>query len=1275
MILSPATFPKYWFVDDGGMLCAHANDNNDQMYQNRWNRVGAMSFTWPMLATLSDTNDETVAEGNGNAPGSRNGAFGAITMADAGPAPFLPTAGEAGLTSADAWGCWPFAFEEGVVGPDVFPKPKPAASAVATNYLFNEVGIDKSGQGTLDVQGPYRPRSIDPGAPAHWAYRVMNTKSGSVVGETTEGGYIFQRKSWVAYPWAPQADVGEVPPNAANGSANRIQGDISWGASGYILEQRSVENQVAATGTNDPRGACRLVYDGIDSFWGIAWRDGDGGGGSHTMWRWRANTPENVYRGVNNVNMGPLGETGDDAQTDFRFVDQSGNMIGFSNNFPYAMTTDGAGLVFYGHRDADNTAANNPVFRIDNTQPGRWKQRPSGSADGVDADRFVVAAADEVHDMFPFVGGDVGKRLRIVDGPNAGLYDVAVVADSNNVDLFDAGTVNPAVLAADTETTWHWVTVEKLTNHLVGQLSHLAYDQANGRLWAMGALGLQVSVDDGATWSALVSEAGGSLPQFPDADPRTGVQVGDNNGYTQSSFAIDANGDFYWISAGGEFWVNKLSWNTTGPGGDATFSRLGLTTNFPGANKPIGIDQLVFDVGTDNANGLGAIWVHADGDYVTSTESFYRLTVNAGALNAVDLTEYDPNVLKVNRHPRWIMCTPGGMSALALNNGLPRFVHNTRGQGSGVGLDVNFNDLGNTSNPIFNNNGSDAGFYASAFRPDGTFVNTCGNDTYGVFGSFWDNYFWDENNSIWVPWEGTAAEFDAFYGTTNGGAKVPHLAFEELLDNVQVNFTPAGGGTADVDEFKEGESFGFLATFGPHRTNVEDFSVTGYASRMGGEYSIESEAIKVASPNTRPVGVYWYLTPGNVVPGTFRNITGDAALVDANGKLVGWEPQRHAWLSGQGDNPDTITAGNNNSDFIASIDLGAAPPEIGKLRLMVSPTNTNSDGNYITASDALTKSMWFGASDDATFADGVFGGSAEYNAPNARWDTAAENFPNGWNFLTSAQTTSWPASLQRGHVIEIDLVKLGMTAGERTHRYWQIQYDSASGNTQGRIYWMEALDPAGNRIGMDANMRVDEADTDPEFAGVFIDEAVWIQDEPGGGGGATTISTGADPSGFVDTVTPDAGSFDVANIDITTDYLAWEEPNNPGPGFLRDPGNTPGSDLIRAKFGSTNDIDDRPSRQAMSKITAAAAGSITVRDQIIPENLAGVQWEVRRPFYNSSAVDYSGRPNQGPCNVAQATNPNAMGYDPMQGYFNHQEANETAGRRFRVTRKGVYRLR
>lgn len=1284
--LTPCTLPRYWFVDEGSYLLGQGQDQDSAWFNASWNGVvpalTTPSLSFPGVAVRGGTVVENVSEGNGNAPGSRNGAFGMATIYD-NTSSVWPNdqASETTLVQHEAWSFWPFCFEEGVVGPDVFPQPSRTGQGGtgSTSYLFNQTGVDKSGQGELEIQGPYQPSSVDPGAPTHWAYRVMNTKDGSVVGAGTEGGYIFQRKNWYSYPWGPQPDVGEIPPNPNTDLVDRAQADSTWGMSG--LEQRMflLERNNAAQGTDNPRCIARLVYDGIDTFWGLGWRDGDGGGGDHTLFRWRGHTHENIFKGVNNPNLSPLGETGDDAQTDFRFVDQDGNQIGASPSFPYAFTSDGAGLVFYGHRTAgNNTGAANPIFTIDNTQPGRWKQRVSGSADGVDADRFVVDAADEVHDMFPFIGGDVGKRLRITDGANAGVYQVATFVDSNNVDLYESDGITPATLSADSEMTWHWCKVTKRTNHGVGELSTLAYDQANGRLWAIGALGVQVSVDDGATWSALVDENGGSIPQFPDAGPRTNVQVGRADGLaTTTPWAIDANGDFYWISNSTEYWVNKLSWNTTGPGGDGTFSRLGLTTNFPGTNKPPGINQLVFDIGCDNSNGLGAIWVHGDVALVGApyTQSFFRLTVVAGALSAVNLTEYDPTVLtNMPRHPGWIGVTPGGMSVMATTELYmrPRYMFVPRALGGG--LNAAFFDMGASGNPIFGPSG--IGYGPLAFRPDGTFLTTTDrNGKNGVFGSFWNNYFWNDLTSEWLPWEGDGTQFDAFYGTTNGGVKVPHTGFEELLDNVQVKFTPAGGGTADTDEFKEGESFVFLATFGPHRTNVEDFSVSSHHSEMGGTYEIESEAVKTVAANTRPVQVFWNRSVLDPAVGSFKNVTGDTPIQDANTKLWGWEPNRTQRMEGVGDSPNEGTS-TTGGDFQATLDLGAAPPEIGKIRLMVSTDqNTTNERDYIHFLASQANTLWFGASDDGTFTDGVFTGpSNEYDAPNQRWDNVNEVFPEGFNIEECAnyQLTNIFSTQYVGWLIEIDLVAIGMTAGERTHRYWQMVYNRLTNGRPIDIYWMEALDPSGNRIGMTANMRVDEADTDPEFAGVLIDEAHWIQDEPNQApNNPTTVSTAGTPSNFTNFVTVDAGTFNTAKIDITTDYLAWEEPGNTAAGFLRDAGNRD-SDLVRGKMGVVNDVHDRTSKQAMSKITAVTATTITVRDSIIPDNLAAAAWEVRRPIYDGT--DYSGRPSVGLNAVAQATNLNGMGYCPYEGYFNHNEDNETNARKFRVTRKTVFKI-
>jgi hypothetical protein len=223
---------------------------------------------------------------------------------------------------------------------------------------------------------------------------------------------------------------------------------------------------------------------------------------------------------------------------------------------------------------------------------------------------------------------------------------------------------------------------------------------------------------------------------------------------------------------------------------------------------------------------------------------------------------------------------------------------------------------------------------------------------------------------------------------------------------------------------------------------------------------------------------------------------------------------------------------------------------------------------------------------------------------------------------------------------------------------------SGAGNQGVILNTMYCLDGSDEYINISANERVDEA-YESNFAGMNPREIFWIQNVHGGGdtGGGTVISTtdDGDGDGYTDTVTLDAGLFDTANIDITKDWLAWREPGAPAvSGYLRTT-DKEGLAAVRPYGDGSGNVARAPQgSQAMSRIIdIATGGQIIVEDDMIPDNLSGVEWEVRRP----AVIDGS----------RTSTDPDVIYISYGTGCIDHLPANESASRRFRITKNTIFR--
>jgi hypothetical protein len=317
--------------------------------------------------------------------------------------------------------------------------------------------------------------------------------------------------------------------------------------------------------------------------------------------------------------------------------------------------------------------------------------------------------------------------------------------------------------------------------------------------------------------------------------------------------------------------------------------------------------------------------------------------------------------------------------------------------------------------------------------------------------------------------------------------------------------------------------------------------------------------------------------------------------------------------------------------------VGASNDWVGSLRILSAP-----DWDVTDFAEASATLRWPGADDPSAGAD-----------PSAtRWYDL--HFLCSHVHSSDANAAAADGSWQ----VVADLAAAGLSAPVRTKRGWMMLFDQrrntpenpegSARNDTGPIHLtaIELLDADDNVIGFADNDRLVNAHID-DFAtwGVNIDEAFWVDQDSGD---LTTISTGADPSGFTDLVTIDAGTFDTSLIDVTKDYFAWDEPNNPATnGFLR----------------SGRLYSDAPApavrSQAMARIIGIEGGNTQLRlaRKLVPENLASVDWEVRRPC-NLTTED-EGMNNADPDNLC---------YVRTSGYFYHTWENAKRRRRFRVTR-------
>jgi len=1081
-----------------------------------------------------------------------------------------------------SYGFFPLVVYEGSIS-NVFKHP------AGESYLFNVVGSVALSQGTVEVRGPYRPDEHR--APWHWGYHVVIEDAGDT-DPGTEGTYTINKHGWHSYPYP----------------SNYAAYDDYWSPSTCLSDYIVDTAAVGATTTKHQQ-----LFDGIDTYWAAT----ANGNASARLLRWRAGTNEQIHQNV----VGDL--------TRFYGFDPPG-----TGTASYSLATDGAGIVWMmvGH----TTLALQTIFKIDNTKPGRWYQRPSAIVASGAPQTLTVDAADEIHAMFPFVAGDVGKKIRLFNTLNNGTDSVRTITAYNGPNSVD---VDGPAFVTEGGMLWHHVTVTKLaTGMLTGTTTqgNFEYDAANGRMWQLTTAGLEFSLDGGVTWTTI--NTGNGLTTALATPARQ--QNGDDQ---QRVFVIGNGGKLYWIDANNA--VNKYTPVpvTVVSGTHERVTNAALPSFANGFTKgtlvslgydPAGCDQTTH---TD-----GVLWLGQDRVF---QRGFWRLAcgptfVSGGA------TAYDNYTIRGGTFNDYL--DHSAQTFIAMPEGRVLMVNATRNQW----MTAEYNQT--TGALVFTTqggiwNGDSSRFWGPiVVRPNGL---VCGfgagvNDKNygGQFVGFYQRYRYDDLLTTWVPWAGSSAQFNSRYGTTNGGKRKCHASWEKVLgsgksDNIQIRFVQ-NGTVAPTDEYKAAERFTFVAAYGVFRTNVQDVTWRHDYALANTEAKVETEAIKTVT-GRGSIQVF-YIRSSSVFPSPGTLGTTVPALDNA-GINFGWLPaQSHLALSGGGDIPNTNTGygPTSFSAFRAGIDFGAAPPAISRLRTLWY------DGQYYqwqryhrTGADRGRMRVYF--SDD---------NAAWTEVPEVRFQLNGVSQPDaGYKYV---YFTEYPygGSISENsapHSVIFDLEAAGLSALARTHRYWQIIIGSNDGGNSLNtpyFYGLWGEDASSNPVGFGVNHRTDEAH-DPDHGASWIYNFDFIQTRTGlsGQGGINTVDDG-DANGFTDIVTIASGSFDTGLISTVTDFLAWKESPGVGNGYVRRP------------YGETGrGLPWSLGYQARARIIFRDATTIQVSSPIIPDNLAAVDFEIRRPTTS-----------------APFTTGSSPRYDLQNGYLQFHDTD--IGREFRITRKAIIRL-
>lgn len=1060
------------------------------------------------------------------------------------------------------------------------------AHPAGETYLWNVIGSVALSQGAVEVQGPYRPD--DQAVPTHKAFWVtMKTSGDTDLG--TEGTYYVVRSSqMLGYPY----------PSYYGAEDN------------YWLPAMRPRWLVVSTAEGYPNTNHHVCFDGRDSYWAVTFVTGIA---NARVWRWRAHSNEQIFQNVVEDTTRFFGAPAPTAGTTYR-----------------GCVSDEDGTVYVGREQGAVSPALHSLLVFDARKPGRHYQRPSGIASGGD-NTFDVDPDDEIHLMFPFTTSsptDVGRKIRIVNSTagNDGVRTITAVNGPNSID------VDGPVLNAEVGMTWHFVCAEERgLGQLGGRPMELLYDKVNGRLWLITLSdGLQVSTDGGATWSALITELNGLTTALAKSFLNP-----DGSNRPRTAF-LGNDGAVYWIDTNNA--INKYV--GAGPGGTHTritiASLPGFANGFTkGTITNINIQRNAVDLAT----GEGAMWIGQD---IVFQRGFWRLKLDNFSGAAAE--PYDNYTIRggvfndyLDHGASTFICYPDGRTMLwnPVRSGQWMLHHTPDLDVSAFGWSL--------QGAILPGSGA-IGVYD--MRPDGRF---CSFGTGGMPQSSHYGtpviYRYDDVAGVWRAFEGSAAQFDARYGTTNGGFRKCHAGWEPILgpnqsDNLKIRFVQAGGTVAPTDEFVAAERFTFMGFFGAGRTNVQDLTARYDMLYAGAEQKVEEEPIKVVSG--RGSRTVYFSNTTTIADGTALGAA-NLPIFDFEGENHGWVFRKNTFYDGGANVPATV---GTSRGLQAGIDLGSAQA-VSKLRVSYWTSKWYYFTRYHRTSGDRGRAyvLW---SDD-----------------NISWTYVPEcdfqitgTYPTGPNpGYRFVYCNMGPTSLDQFAPFQnltFDLEAAGISLANRTHRYWKVLLMRADGGTdhQTRFGGISCFNAADEMIGHDyVNDAVDEA-LDADFAGVWIFGAAWIQDRVGlgGKGGISTIDDG-DVDGYTDTVSIDSGVFDTGSISTVTDRLAWKEPGAPGQGFIRmRPQQLGGVGGFGFPFANN--------AQAEARIISVTSSTIVVDRKIIPDNLSAADWEVRRPapltggFARTIGGDFA--------------------YDTHQGLL--QFADDDIGREFRITKKVVFRI-
>lgn len=715
-------------------------------------------------------------------------------------------------------GILPLATAEGTIS-TIFQHPPGEA------YLYNVTGSVATGQGQFLVSGPYRPD--DQIMPNNYSYSIQFYDSGGTNGGT-EGTYKVERHAM----------------SRMDGFQPGMDNSVGMGMRQmYPSYDPAIDPDVVYS-----KNSC--CYDGNGHYWAT----GRSSTGSR-LFMWKGFTTEQILDRLESDDTRFYGITQGDELVQIPWANDVSNAFGQAKATP-TIASNGNGVVYYPTRMV--ASGQQAIYVIDNKKPGRYYQRPSGIVT-TGTNNFQVSAADEIHSMWPFItgsvgatgigAGDVGKKIRIVGSGfgNNGVRTITAFVDAHNV------TVDGSAFTAESGLMWHWVVVNKrdVSNGLTDKIRVLKYDKANSRLWAWTDSGIQVSTDDGFTWSSIIhngtglSTANAEKAAMPDGR------------HSNSNCCIGNSGELYWVDIGDGASVSTIGLNKyvgSGPGG--THTRI-LYSAFPNYQSTRALYCMNYDPSSpDMATTEGSLWMGT----VYATQQFWRLKCDSFTFGNID----NWSNVRINQHlgsggvdnrlsagVQTIDIGPGGL--ISLNN-----EENNQGY-----YNIGF-DYSGFYNPPFayyymysrvpggNQDTANMGWGACDIQLDGPAIGTMvdfgnpGRTAYAGRGGF--QYWWEPTSSKWVVWGGTEAQFNARYGVSNGGRKKCHATFDIFRDNLSFKFLQ-NGSVAQTEEYKLGERFTFISSLGVHRTNIQDLFWYQDITMTSPKSFLEDQPIKTVPTN------------------------------------------------------------------------------------------------------------------------------------------------------------------------------------------------------------------------------------------------------------------------------------------------------------------------------------------------------------------------------------------------------------------------------------------